>query len=499
MTVSSMTAAATPPAPNTIPTAADDGGTGTGIGTREQWQRYLADMRSFSADRVALETQGLLVRVTGLVLEATGIRVPVGSVCEVRMPGQAPVAAEVVGFSGDCAYLMPTGDVAGLASGARVVPRPSPIVPMQLGTPAHPWRRFEDRTLHLAVGDGLLGRVVDSHGQPIDRKGALQRVQNEPLTRRPINAMDRDPVRTPLDTGVRAINTMLTVGRGQRIGLFAGTGVGKSILLGMMARYTAADVIVVGLIGERGREVKEFIEDILGDEGMRRAIVVAAPADAPPLVRMQGANYATAIAEHFRDRGQNVLLLMDSLTRYAMAQREIALAIGEPPATKGYPPSCFAKLPQLVERSGNGRAKDQEGGGGSITAFYTVLSEGDDQQDPIADAARGILDGHIVLSRELAEAGHYPAIDIEKSISRVMTSVASADHLVAARRFRQLHARHNKARDLIQLGAYAPGHDAELDTAVRLHDSMDALLQQGIHEKAELATSVQQLRTLVGA
>ncbi|HEY9063736.1 MAG TPA: flagellar protein export ATPase FliI [Burkholderiaceae bacterium] len=451
-------------------------------------------MRSFSADKIALETQGLLVRVTGLVLEAAGIRVPVGSVCEVRMEGQAPVIAEVVGFAGDRAYLMPTGDIHGLASGARVVPRPSPIVPLKLGAAHHPWRRNEDRTLHLPVGDGLLGRVVDSHGHPMDRRGPIEQVHTEPLTRRPINAMDRDPVRTPLDTGVRAINAMLTVGRGQRIGLFAGTGVGKSVLLGMMARYTAADVIVVGLIGERGREVKEFIEDILGEEGMRRSVVVAAPADSPPLVRMQGASYATVIAEHFRDRGLNVLLLMDSLTRYAMAQREIALAIGEPPATKGYPPSCFAKLPQLVERSGNGVA-----GGGSITAFYTVLSEGDDQNDPIADAARGILDGHIVLSRELAEAGHYPAIDIERSISRVMTSVAEPAHIEAARRFRQLHARHNKARDLIQLGAYLPGQDAELDTAVRLHGGMTALLQQNMHEPATLAASVAALRGVTNA
>jgi flagellum-specific ATP synthase len=426
------------------------------------------------------------------VLEAAGIRVPVGSVCEVRMDGQAPVIAEVVGFSADCAYLMPTSDIAGLASGARVVPRPSPVVPMKLGASRHPWRRNEDRTLHLPVGDGLLGRVVDSHGVPMDRKGPLADVHTEPLTRRPINAMDRDPVRTPLDTGVRAINAMLTVGRGQRIGLFAGTGVGKSVLLGMMARYTAADVIVVGLIGERGREVKEFIEDILGADGIRRAVVVAAPADSPALVRLQGANYATVIAEHFRDRGKNVLLLMDSLTRYAMAQREIALAIGEPPATKGYPPSCFAKLPQLVERSGNGVA-----GGGSITAIYTVLSEGDDQQDPIADAARGILDGHIVLSRDLAESGHYPAIDIEKSVSRVMTNVASGAHIDAARRFRQLHARHHKAHDLIQLGAYAPGHDAELDLAVRLHPRMTELLQQNMHEPADLEASLEQLRTVI--
>jgi flagellum-specific ATP synthase len=460
----------------------------TAAAAGEKWRRYLADLESFAGDPLPLETHGRLVRVTGLVLEAAGLRVPVGSVCEVRMDEQPPVIAEVVGFSGDRAYLMPTGDVHGLASGALVAPRPTPPVPMKLGTARHPWRRTVDRTLHLPVGDGLLGRVVDSQGQPMDRKGPLAQVHDEPLTRRPINAMDRDPVRKPLDTGIRAINTMLTVGRGQRIGLFAGTGVGKSVLLGMMARYTAADVIVVGLIGERGREVKEFIEDILGEEGLRRAVVVAAPADAPPLVRMQGANYATVIAEHFRDRGKNVLLLMDSLTRYAMAQREIALAIGEPPATRGYPPSCFAKLPQLVERSGNGIA-----GGGSITAFYTVLSEGDDPQDPIADAARGILDGHIVLSRDLAEAGHYPAIDIERSVSRVMANVAGVDHLESARRFRQLHARYQKARDLIQLGAYSPGHDTDLDIAVRLHEPMNRLLQQNMHERARLDDSLAML------
>lgn len=463
------------------------------LATTANWGRFLADVRNFAAEPVPLETVGRLVRVAGLVLEATGVRLPVGSVCEVRMEGSTPVTAEVVGFNGDRAYLMPTGDVHGLASGARVIPRPTPVVPLKLGAMRHPWRRGEDRTLHLPVGDGLLGRVVDSHGHPMDRKGPIEHVHNEPLIRRPINAMDREPVRQPLDTGVRAINAMLTVGRGQRIGLFAGTGVGKSVLLGMMARYTKADVIVVGLIGERGREVKEFIEDILGEEGLSRSVVVAAPADAPPLVRMQGANYATAIAEHFRDRGLDVLLLMDSLTRYAMAQREIALAIGEPPATKGYPPSCFAKLPQLVERSGNGVA-----GGGSITAFYTVLSEGDDTNDPIADAARGILDGHIVLSRELAESGHYPAIDIEKSVSRVMTSVAPQPHVDAARRLRQMLSKFNKARDLIQLGAYAPGHDAELDTAVRLAPAMRALLQQDMRENAPLEASVQQLRATVG-
>jgi flagellum-specific ATP synthase len=260
----------------------------------------------------------------------------------------------------------------------------------------------------------------------------------------------------------------------------------------MMARYTQADVIVVGLIGERGREVKEFIEDILGEDGLKRSVVVAAPADAPPLTRMQGASYATAIAEHFRDQGLHVLLLMDSLTRYAMAQREIALAIGEPPATKGYPPSCFAKLPQLVERSGNGL-----NGHGSITAFYTVLSEGDDQQDPIADAARAILDGHIVLSRELAESGHFPAIDIERSASRVMHNVADFNHIDDARRFRQLWSKYSKARDLIQLGAYTPGADHELDMAVRLHPAMVAMLQQDMHTRAQLDDAVGELHHIV--
>ena len=457
-----------------------------------RWQAFLGALESHALAPQPLEAVGLLVRVAGLVLEAAGVRAPVGAVCEIHSEGQPPVQAEVVGFDGDRAFLMPTGEVHGLQSGARVAPRPAPLTPPRLGEENHPWRRREDRGLHLPIGDGLLGRVVDPHGAPMDRRGPIGDTRLEPMIRRPINAMDRDPIRQPLDTGVRAINAMLTVGRGQRIGLFAGTGVGKSVLLGMMARYTAADVIVVGLIGERGREVKEFIEDILGPEGLARSVVVAAPADAAPLVRMQGAHYATAIAEHYRDAGRHVLLLMDSLTRYAMAQREIALAIGEPPATRGYPPSCFAKLPQLVERSGNGRE-----GCGSITAFYTVLSEGDDPQDPIADAARGILDGHIVLSRELAEAGHYPAIDVERSVSRVMTSVTDREHQQHARRARALLSKLTKARDLIQLGAYAPGHDAELDAAVRAQGALATLLQQDMHDAAGLEASREQLAATV--
>ncbi|MET0382844.1 MAG: flagellum-specific ATP synthase FliI, partial [Burkholderiaceae bacterium] len=304
-------------------------------GRRARWGRYLADIENYATVPQPLEMQGTLVRVAGLVLEAAGVRVPVGSVCDVSGAGnEPPVSAEVVGFDGDRAFLMPTGELQGLSSGAKVVPRAVPHLPPRFGAENHPWRRSEDRGLHLPMGAGLLGRVVDAHGRPLDRLGPLADVRAEPMVRRSINAMERDPVRTPLDTGVRAINAMLTVGRGQRIGLFAGTGVGKSVLLGMMARYTQADVIVVGLIGERGREVKEFIEDILGAEGLRRSVVVAAPADVSPLLRMQGASYATAIAEYFRDQGQHVLLIMDSLTRYAMAQREIALAIGEPPVTK---------------------------------------------------------------------------------------------------------------------------------------------------------------------
>jgi FliI/YscN family ATPase len=296
-----------------------------------------------------------------------------------------------------------------------------------------------------------------------------------PLQSRPVNPMSRAAIEQPLDVGVRAINALLCVGRGQRMGLFAGSGVGKSVLLGMMARYTEADVIVVGLIGERGREVKEFIEQILGEEGLRRSVVIAAPADVSPLMRLQGAAYATCIAEYFRDRGRHVLLIMDSLTRYAMAQREIALAIGEPPVTRGYPPSVFARLPQLVERAGNGAD-----GGGSITGFYTVLAEGDDQQDPIADSARAILDGHIVLSRTLADAGHYPAIDIEQSISRAMVNLVSPAHLDNVRRFKGLFSRYQRSRDLISVGAYAAGSDLQLDQAIAIYPKFEVLLQQNL-------------------
>jgi len=349
-----------------------------------------------------------------------------------------------------------------------------------------------DRARHLPVGNGMLGRVVDAAGNPLDGLGPVSSTESAPLTARPINPLQRAPIEATLDVGVRAINSMLTVGRGQRMGLFAGSGVGKSVLLGMMARYTTADVIVVGLIGERGREVQEFIEQILGADGLARAAVVAAPADASALMRLQGAHYATTIAESFRNQGRNVLLIMDSLTRYAMAQREVALAVGEPPATKGYPPSVFAKLPTLVERTGNGAR-----GEGSITAFYTVLTEGDDQQDPIADSARAILDGHIVLDRRLAESGHYPAIDVEQSISRAMHNITSAEHQQLARQLKQLHSRYMRSEDLISVGAYEQGSDPLLDMAIERHPDIVAFLQQDIQERASMNDSVMHLSSVL--
>ncbi|HLT26922.1 MAG TPA: FliI/YscN family ATPase [Zeimonas sp.] len=459
------------------------------------WKSLFENQRALLAAAIPVAAHGRLVRAAGLVLEASGLRLPVGSLCIVSQGDgrdRLEVEAEVVGFSEERLFLMPTGDTLGLSPGARVTPVEFPVRAGRLHRPSHPRRRAVDRMRQLPIGDGLLGRVVDASGAPLDRHGALRDVDMQPVNARPVNAMEREPVRQPLDTGVRAINAMLTVGRGQRLGLFAGAGLGKSVLLGMMARYTSADVIVVGLIGERGREVKEFIDDILGEAGLRRSVVVAAPGDSPPLTRMQGAVYATAIAEHFRDRGLHVLLLMDSLTRYAMAAREVALAIGEPPATKGYPPSVFARLPLLIERTGNGL-----NGVGSITAFYTVLAEGDDPQDPIADSARSHLDGHLVLSRALADAGHYPAIDIEQSISRVMNNVTSPQAQSHARRFKALWSQYQRSRDLIAVGAYVPGTDPETDRAIALHPAMLRFLQQDLAERCDIESAQHALAALL--
>ncbi|SHI19019.1 flagellar protein export ATPase FliI [Pollutimonas bauzanensis] len=466
-----------------------------------RWQAQLEAGARRVAATESWHVSGRITRATGLVLEATGLRLAVGAACKIEIsPGRDYWAdAEVVGFHGDTLYLMPQSDISGLPPGARVVPIEPGIqshVPLprqaldELGPPPILSR-------HLPVGDALLGRVLDGAGRPLDDLGPLTHIGSAPLGAQIINPLSRAPVDTVLDVGVRAINGLLTVGRGQRMGLFAGSGVGKSVLLGMMARYTKADVIVVGLIGERGREVKEFIEHNLGPEGLKRSVVVAAPADVSPLLRLQGAVYATKLAEYFRDQGRHVLLIMDSLTRYAMAQREIALAIGEPPATKGYPPSVFAKLPALVERAGNG-APIGDKPAGSITAFYTVLTEGDDQQDPIADAARAILDGHIVLSRSLAESGHYPAIDIEASISRVMSAIVPKEQFALVHKFKQMLSRYQRNHDLIAVGAYTPGNDPQIDQAIEKYPWLEAYLQQGIEMHVDYAAATGELQTLLG-
>jgi flagellum-specific ATP synthase len=386
---------------------------------------------------------------------------------------EGEIEAEVVGFAENITYLMPTEAVKGIVPGSRVQPL--------------------NREQGLAVGMELLGRVVDGNGQPLDGLGPIKAEKRVPLSRPPMNPLLRKPITQPLDVGVRAINSIVTVGLGQRMGLFAGSGVGKSVLMGMMTRGTAADIVVVGLVGERGREVKEFIQDILSEEDRKKSVVVAAPADTSPLMRLKGCETAVTIAEYFRDKGLNVLLLIDSLTRYAMAQREIALAVGEPPATKGYPPSVFARLPALVERAGNGNENQ-----GSITAFYTVLTEGDDLQDPIADAARAILDGHIVLSRSLADSGHYPAIDIEASISRVMPMVVSEEHVQGARRIRQVYSNYQRNRDLISIGAYTKGTDPRIDLAINAEPAINAFLQQGMQQIIDFDHSTADMSTLSG-
>lgn len=410
---------------------------------------------------------GKLVRGVGLTLEAVGCQLPVGSQCRIQTV-EGEIEAEVVGFADEITYLMPTETVRGIVPGSRVMPL--------------------NRQEGIPVGMELLGRVVDGNGNPLDGLGSIKTNKRMPLTRPPMNPLIRKPIAQPLDVGVRAINSMITVGVGQRMGLFAGSGVGKSVLLGMMTRGTTADVVVVGLVGERGREVKEFIQDILGEEERQKSVVVAAPADTSPLMRLKGCETAITIAEYFREQGMNVLLLVDSLTRYAMAQREIALAVGEPPATKGYPPSVFAKLPALVERAGNGSEKQ-----GSITAFFTVLTEGDDLQDPIADSARAILDGHIVLTRSLADSGHFPAIDVEASISRVMPMVVSDEHLETMRGIKQIYSRYQQNKDLISIGAYSKGSDPRIDQAIRAEPAINQFLQQKMKEIVPYDESLQDL------
>lgn len=421
-----------------------------------------------------LVVEGVLRRTVGLAMEAEGCHAALGGRCDVVAADGRHVETEVVGFSGERLFLMPVADMRGLSPNARVIP--------VSGSP------------EVVVGDDLLGRVLDGRGKPLDGGKPIAKGKTVPLMGKAINPLNRQPIRAQLDVGIRSINSLLSIGRGQRMGLFAGSGVGKSMLLSMMTRNTEADVVVVGLVGERGREVQEFIDQSLGTEGMKRAVVVATPADDTPLMRMHGAWLTAAIAEHFRDQGQNVLLLMDSLTRFAQAQREIALAIGEPPATKGYPPSVFAKLPQLVERAGNGAE-----GGGSITAIYTVLAEGDDHNDPIVDAARAILDGHIVLSRSMADAGIYPAVDIESSVSRAMNQCTTDAQQQLASRFRQVYSTYQENRDLVAVGAYQPGSNPQLDEAITLWPAIIEFLRQHHHQSVDSPQSLAGLRELFDA
>ena len=421
-----------------------------------------------------LVVEGVLRRTVGLTLEAEGCHAELGGRCDIVATDGRHVETEVVGFSGERLYLMPVGDMRGVVPNARVIPVAG--------------------TRRVAVGDELLGRVLDGRGKPLDGGEALHCEEEVELFGKAINPLERQPIQSQLDVGVRSVNALLSIGRGQRMGLFAGSGVGKSMLLGMMTRNTDADVVVVGLVGERGREVREFIDQSLGSDGMSRAVVVATPADDTPLMRLHGAWLTAAIAEHFRDKGKNVLLLMDSLTRFAQAQREIALAIGEPPATKGYPPSVFAKLPQLVERAGNGAD-----GSGSITAIYTVLAEGDDPNDPIVDASRAILDGHIVLSRQMADAGIYPAIDVESSVSRAMSQFVGDSQQRLISRFRLLYANYQQNRDLIAVGAYQPGSDPQLDEAISMWPAVIEFLRQHHLECVDDTASLAALRDLFSA
>jgi len=438
-------------------------------------------MMDFATDVAQLVTElrapppqrsGTLVRLVGMRLETRGLMAPLGACCEVVDPQGHRVEAEVVGFHDQTLYLLPFNEPQGIGPGATV--------------------RVISHSARVALGPALLGRIIDGRGQPLD--GLPPPVCHDVLALqgRPINPMERGSIQQVLDVGVKAINGMLTLGRGQRMGLIAGSGVGKSVLLGMMTRFTEADVVVIGLIGERGREVQAFIEESLGREGLAKSVLVAAPANVSPVLRLKATHMAHVIAEYFRDQGKSVLLLVDSLTRVAHAQREIGLAVGEPPTAKGYPPSVFALLPTLIERAGVGRH-----GVGSITAIYTVLAEGDDGSDPIVDIARASLDGQVMLSRKLADAAHYPAIDLNGSISRVMQNLIDPQDQKLANRFRRLWSLYQQNQDLIQVGAYEAGSNPELDQAIRLREHMEGFLRQDMQEKVDAATTLHRLRELM--
>ncbi len=422
-------------------------------------------------DTSLVSVGGRVSQVIGMVLESLGPGIPVGSICEVSVfKNQSTVLAEVVGFREGRVLLMPLGEMRGVEPGSAIR-----LVGGQAGVP---------------VAESLLGRVIDGLGNPMDGKGPLRPETQYPLYAEPLNPMERERISEPVDVGVRAINGLLTLGKGQRIGILAGSGVGKSTLLGMIARHTAADISVIALIGERGRELKDFIERDLGPEGLARSVVVVATSDQPPLVRMRGAYLATAISEFFRDRGRDVILMMDSVTRFAMSSREVGLAIGEPPTSRGYTPSVFGQLPKLLERAGTCMGK------GSITGIYTVLVEGDDMNEPIADAVRSIVDGHIILSRDLASQGHYPSIEVMGSISRCMTDVVPKEQVRVAHKFLEVMSTYRRSEDLINIGAYAKGSNPKIDNAITMIDRLNGYLKQQVEEKVSFAESARQLAAI---
>lgn len=414
---------------------------------------------------------GRVRSVSGLTISASGLPAPVGAMCAIERTSGPPVDAQVVGFRDDVTLLMPLGDPQGVAVGQVV--------------------RLVRTGQHVPVGPDLLGRVIDARGEPLDGGPSLLGAATAPLHAPPPAALERSAIDRPLSVGIRSINSLLTIGIGQRMGIFAGTGVGKSVLLGMMARYASADVNVIALVGERGREVRAFIENDLGPDGLKRSVVVVSTSDQSPVLRVRAVFAATAVAEYFRDRGQDVLLMVDSLTRMAMAQRQIGLSAGEPPATKGYPPSAFSLMPQVLERAGRTPT-------GSITGLYTVLVEGDDLTEPVADAARGILDGHVWLSRRLASRGQYPAVDVLESISRVMPEIVSKAHLEAALKVRRQLAVWRDIEDLVNIGAYTAGTSPEYDLAIQMRPRIEAFLRQAIEEESGCEQAGEALLTLAG-
>ncbi len=428
-----------------------------------KWNKYFNAVESC----VTIRPEGRISKVVGLVAEGDGMGLGIGNLCTIENTCGEGIMAEVIGFRDDKVLLMPYGNIRGMSPGSRIIP-------------------MTDAPL-AEVGDEFLGRVVDGMGVPIDNKGPINSSAQYPLYGKPMNPMDRKSIKEAVDVGIGAINTMITLGRGQRVAIMAGSGVGKSVLMAMITKHTSADVTVIGLIGERGREVKDFVSETLGDEGLKRSVVVAATSDSPPLVRMRGAYLATTIAEYFRDQGKNVLLIVDSITRFAMSSRDVGLAAGEPPTSRGYTPSFFVQIPVLLERAGYLENS------GSITGIYTVLVEGDDLNDPVGDTVRSIVDGHIVLSRDLANKGHYPAIDVLASVSRVMRDVTSREHIKLRDKAIDIIAAYRGAEDMISIGAYVDGSDPKIDQAKKIMPAINSFLKQDIERRVSLDIGVAEL------